>query len=80
MAKYPKSNPIGDAIEPFDSPPGDMFHTDVPFTPADEALGDKLAWYMGDLFIDSMKDAPVEQWRRVARALRIHGLKIVNQS
>lgn len=65
-------------IKPLRWPGGQMHHTDAQKTQADREIGNKLAFYMGDLFIDSHTDAPVEQWQRVARALRIHGLKIVN--
>jgi len=55
----------------------DIHHTEVPLTAEDTRLGDHLAWFMGDLFLDSMKDAPNYQWSVVARALRFYGLRIV---
>lgn len=42
-------------------------------------LADKIAEIIGDLFIDSRNETPVEQWRKVVSALRHHGIKIVIQ-
>lgn len=73
---------------------GTDHHTDIPFTKEDEEIAD-LAYWLGGLFIDQEQypiDTPIGQtywynemtsvdvWKRVARALRIHGLKIVDQS
>lgn len=58
------------------NPRGDLHHSEVALTEEDKALGDDLAYAMGDLWIDENM-APVWQWARVARALRFHGLKIV---
>lgn len=71
---------------------GDDHHTDAPFTQADREIGE-LAYWLGGLLIDQevndmntpIRDTywhntmtSLDQWMRVARALRIHGLKIVN--
>jgi hypothetical protein len=78
MAKYSHDTEATADIEPLDNLRGDH-HTDEPMRREDEEIGDKLSWYMGDLFIDSHRHSPREQWQRVARALRIHGLRIVNR-
>lgn len=51
-------------------------HSTVPLTSEDRYAGQVIAWFLGDLFFP--EDAsPVQQWSRVTRALRIHGMKIV---
>ncbi len=74
-------------LHPTPDPLGDSHHTDVPFTAADDAEGDALAYFLGTLFADVggeglrywyYKKTSFDEWRRVARALRIHGLKIVD--
>lgn len=78
MSAYPLEHPASDDLKPLDDPLGDVsHHTDMPFLDSDTAIGDKLAWYMGDLFLYSETQAPTVQWSTVAKALRIHGLKIV---
>jgi hypothetical protein len=76
------------SLHPKHEPLGDGHHTDVPFTEEDERLGQAIAWFLGGLFIDvGGKDSRYwyyemtsqDQWRRVARALRVHGLKITDQ-
>lgn len=52
---------------------------DEPASNADRAHGDHLANYIGDTFIDCMKDPPTEQWTAIAHALRFHGLRIVER-
>ena len=67
-------------------------HTDAPFVAMDHDVAE-LAYWLGGLFIDKefydpttpIKDtywynemSSLDVWARVARALRIHGLKIVN--
>lgn len=80
MSKYPDDDEVTEVFQPLDYPLGDVsHHTDVPFTHADLRIGDKLGWYMGDLFLNSRTDPPRLQWQKVARALRIHGLQIVNR-
>jgi len=54
-----------------------VHYTDLPFEEADKALGDHLAETIGDTFIDMEDLTPVEQWTWIAKALRVHGLKIV---
>jgi hypothetical protein len=79
--------------KPLDCPLGECHHCDVPLTPEDVALGSHLAKSMGTLYGDvgelsrNKKAAygrffyyistPRNEWARVARALRIHGLAIV---
>lgn len=75
-------------VEPF----GDCHHTEIQFVPEDHEIGE-LAFWLGGLFIDKENydpNMPVKDtywykemssqdiWTRVARALRVHGLKIVN--
>jgi hypothetical protein len=43
----------------------------------DQRLGDKLAHTIGDTFINCDCQSPVDQWAQMAKALRLHGLKIV---
>ena len=67
-------------------------HTETEFTKEDEEVAE-LAYWLGGLFIDKEdydSSTPlgdtywykemnsVDVWKRVARALRIHGLKIVD--
>ena len=81
-------------LRPLDGPWEGMHHTDVNFTKEDREVG-CLAYWLGDLFLDKENDDPdtklketywykemnpLDTWTRVARALRLHGLKIVNRS
>ena len=81
-------------LSPIDDPLGDNHHTDAPFTQDDMEIGE-LAYWLGGIFVDKEgmdPDRPyrdsyfykemtsVDVWARVARALRIHGLKIVNRT
>ena len=75
---------------PAHEPTGDTHHTEIPLTGQDRAVADRLAHSMGTLQ-DDFHDADslwqwwyrertsVDEWARVARALRIHGLMIVNR-
>lgn len=79
-------------LRPIDNPVGDNHHTDAPFTKEDGEMSE-LAYWLGGLFIDKEGDpsAPLREsyfynemtsldvWKRVARALRVHGLQIVNR-
>jgi hypothetical protein len=81
-------------LSPIENPVGDTWHhTDARFTEEDEEMAE-LAYWLGGLFIDKqdvdgstpLKDTywhkemtSLDVWKRVARALRVHGLKIVNQ-
>ncbi len=73
--------------------PTDDHHTEAEITEEDREFGE-IAFCLGGLFIDKqdidpatpLKDtywwkemSSLDQWTRVARALRIHGLKIVNR-
>lgn len=80
-------DPVGKAhklgLHPLRSPLGDVeHHTDVPLTAEDIAIGGALAWFMGTMYSDVgeryfyYERTSVDEWARVARALRIHGLKI----
>lgn len=79
-------------LHPLECPTGEDHHTDMPFTRADEDVAE-LAYWLGGLFIDKEHyalDTPIKDtywynemssldiWKRVGRALRIHGLKIVD--
>jgi hypothetical protein len=55
-------------------------HTDEAFIEDDARVGDALAWAMGELDPMDRVRTPREQWRNVARALRVHGLRIANRS
>jgi hypothetical protein len=69
LGLHPLSHPLGDCSH----------HTDEPFTDEDKRTGEAVAWFLGDLFVDSRRHSPFEQWSRIARALRIHGLAIVDR-
>lgn len=78
-------------LRPIAEPFGDCHHTELSFKPEDREVGE-LAYWLGDLFADKQCDpekphkdsyfynemSSQDIWTRVARALRIHGLKIVN--
>ena len=85
--RRPVSDDEALTLHPLDHPMGDGHHTDAPYTDIDRAIGDHLAFYMGTLFSDVDGEhsrywyherTSVDEWSRVARALRIHGLRIVN--
>jgi hypothetical protein len=59
--------------------PGDTHHSDEKLTDEDRAMGDAIAWFLGTTWIDCNVMAPVEEWSRIARALRMHGLKITDR-
>ena len=73
-------------LNPAPFPLGDGHHTEVPFSEDDEKRGGALAYFLGTMYSDVDEDADywyskrssVDEWRRVARALRIHGLCIAN--
>lgn len=80
-------------LRPIEDQMGEDHHTDAPFVKADAELAE-LAYWLGGLFIDvradpekPLKDSyyykemtSLDVWKRVARALRVHGLMIVNRS
>lgn len=75
-------------LRPINEPMGEDHHTDAPFSESDRQIGDALAYFLGTLFADvDGKDSTywysvrtsIDEWSRVARALRIHGLKIVTE-
>ena len=66
-------------LHPKRDPMGEDHHTDAEFALADFRLGNVLSWVMGSLFADErwqVGASSAEQWARVARALRVHGLTI----
>lgn len=71
-------------FHPHNDPLGDGHHTEVEYSLEDWKIGDALAYFMGTLYGDVdekyfyYKRTSVDEWARVARALRIHGLKIVD--
>jgi hypothetical protein len=75
-------------LHPKPCPLGDGHHTEVPFSADDEKIGDALAYFLGTMYSDVDDDddywyrkrTSVDEWRRVARALRIHGLRIADDS
>jgi hypothetical protein len=63
----------------------DSHHTDQAMTKHDHQVGEHLAFYLGTLFSDVNWDTyfrtemtSADLWSRVARALRVHGLKVVD--
>jgi hypothetical protein len=75
-------------LHPLRNPLVVSHHTDVPFSDEDKSIGNALAYFLGTLFADVDQKGSryfyyemtsVDQWRRVARALRIHGLAIVDR-
>lgn len=46
-------------------------------TQQDVSLGDELAAAIGTTWINHQRMSPVQEWTQIAKALRIHGLKIV---
>jgi hypothetical protein len=81
-------------LRPFDEPMGDSHHTDAPFTSEDREIAELAFWLGGLFIDKQDECDPstalykntywykemtsLDVWARVARALRIHGLKIVN--
>jgi hypothetical protein len=69
-------------LDPIHAPMGEDHHTDAPLSEEDKQIGDAIAYFLGGLFVDVGPDyfyremTSVDAWSRVARALRIHGLKI----
>lgn len=69
---------------PIPFPLGDGHHTEEPFTDEDKSVGSAIAYFLGSLSgtlyepngFERMSSA--DQWAVVARALRIHGLRIAN--
>jgi hypothetical protein len=62
-------------------------HTDAQFLESDRQIGEALAYFLGTLFADVdgknsrywyHERTSVDEWMRVARALRMHGLTITN--
>lgn len=80
-------------LRPIENPAGNDHHTDTAFTREDEEVAE-LAFWLGGLFVDVQGNDPhaplkesfwykdmtsLDTWKRVARALRVHGLKIANR-
>lgn len=66
-------------ILPLRNPCGDGNHTDEPLRDEDVKVAEVVSHFVGDLFVDFHTMSPLEQWQVVARALRVHGLKISNR-
>jgi hypothetical protein len=75
------------ALSPKKAPMGADHHTDAPLTDEDVRIGGLLAYDLGTLFADVEgknsrywyhERTSIDEWSRVARALRIHGLMVVN--
>jgi hypothetical protein len=58
---------------------GDQHFSDFPTTREDERLGDQISYVIGDTFLNFMETTPKDQWVHIAKALRVHGLRIVEQ-
>lgn len=79
-----KCHAIG--LDPAFAPMGEDHHTDAPFSDEDKEIGEAIAYFLGGLFIDVEYDPDYfyrkmtseDAWTRVARALRVHGLKIAS--
>lgn len=54
---------------------GDAYYADYPEQPEDCEIGNELAYTIGGLNLSPYSAA--EEWTRVAKALRVHKLKIV---
>lgn len=52
-------------------------YTECDDDPVDAKNGDRLSEQIGDTFINYNTDPPLEQWTGIAKALRVHGLKVV---
>lgn len=74
-------------LHPLHDPLGYGHHTDIPFVEEDKQIGDALAYFLGSLFADVEGEdsrywyyerTSVNEWSRVVRALRVHGLAIVD--
>ena len=88
MSKKTEATEKCDALgfHPLSNPMGDSHHTDAPFSIEDRNAGDALSYFLGGLFVDLEGGEKVggdlsslEEWTRVARALRIHGLQITDR-
>jgi len=55
---------------------GDSHFNDFALTQEDRDIGEELAEAIGDTFICFEDLTPLQQWIRIAKALRIHGLQI----
>lgn len=79
-------------LHPKIDPLGEDHHTDAKFSAEDKKIGSALAWFLGSMHVDCggsekelgeyfyRKSTPIDEWSRVVRALRIHGLKIADAS
>lgn len=80
-------------LRPVEDATGSMHHTDFPFTDEDQEIAE-LAYWLGGIFTDKEGTDPdtklrftywysemssIDIWRRVARALRMNGLRITNR-
>jgi len=54
---------------------GDISHDEYPITADDILLGANLSYFIG-IINHKYNDSSMFQWTQVARALRVHGLKI----
>ena len=81
-ANRSECNALG--LHPKRHPLGNSHHTDVEPSEQDRKIGDALAYFLGTLFDAADEDwfytkrTSVDEWTRVARALRIHGLAITD--
>lgn len=88
--KHDPTEPHGDTL-PMPIHREDMHHCDESFSADDQLLGQRLAFYMGTMLNDIgphtkenvwdwfyRRRTSREEWTRVARALRWHGLRIVS--
>ena len=88
ISKWERLEKFGLHKRPLHSPLGDVHHCDVDLIPEDVELGELLAWFMGTLSNGRPRHpqcychnslTSVEEWSRVVRAIRIHGMKLSNR-
>ena len=56
--------------------PRDAHHSDYTTSNQDKLAGECMSHVAGDLYINHFNESPVEQWTKVAKALRVHGISI----
>lgn len=73
-------------LHPIPNPCGESgHHTEEEITPEDAAIADALAWFLGTMWDTDAgnhevgKRTSTNEWERVARALRLHGLRIADK-
>src|ERR1700692_2058412 len=69
-------------LPPIESPHGPDHHTEMRMVPADVQIGHVLAYFLGKIFADEDDDpanmSSFDVWSRIARGLRVHGLRVAD--